>query len=85
MAYWPFDPYKATSVNPALVSQPVLVIGAGHDGIVAPPVGRVTARRYKRGRYELLPEADHMLILGPALPRVLDHIDQWLTDERLTP
>ena len=85
MAYWPFDPYKATSVNPALVSKPVLVIGAGHDRIVAPQVGGVTARRYKRGRYELLPEPDHMLILGPALPRVLDHIDQWLNDERLTP
>ena len=85
MAYWPFDPYKATSVNPALVSQPVLVIGAGHDRIVAPRVGRATARCFKRGHYELLPEADHILILGPALPTVLNHIDQWLDVERLRP
>lgn len=85
MAYWPFDPYRATSVNPARVSQPVLVIGAGHDRIIAPRVGRVTARRYPRGRYQLLPEADHILILGPALRAVLDHIDQWLNDESLRP
>jgi pimeloyl-ACP methyl ester carboxylesterase len=69
---------KATVVDFAAVTTPVLVIGAEYDRIVSAGVVRRTAARYQRGTSVEIPGSDHMVFSGAALPVTMSYIDEWM-------
>jgi pimeloyl-ACP methyl ester carboxylesterase len=69
---------KATVVDFAAVTTPVLVMGAERDRIVSCGVVRQTAARYQRGSHVEIPRSDHMIFSGAALPVTMGHIDDWI-------
>ena len=72
------DGGKATTVNFAAVTTPVLVIRGECDRLVPPQVARWTAARYQRGTYVEIPRSDHLIFFGEALPVTMGHIDDWI-------
>jgi len=76
---FPFlDRGKATTVNFAAVTTPVLAIGGECDRIIAPQVARKTAARYGRGTFVEIPHFDHFVFSGHGLPVTMSHIDDWI-------
>jgi pimeloyl-ACP methyl ester carboxylesterase len=69
---------KATAVDFAAVTAPVLVIGGECDRIVPATVVRQTAARYQHGTSVEIPRSDHMVFSGAALPITIGHIDDWI-------
>jgi pimeloyl-ACP methyl ester carboxylesterase len=69
---------KATVVDFAAVTTPVLVIGAECDRVVPAGVVRQTAARYQHGTYVDIPRSDHMVFSGAALPVTMGYIDDWI-------
>jgi pimeloyl-ACP methyl ester carboxylesterase len=69
---------KATVVDFAAVTTPVLAMGAERDRIVASRIVRQTAARYQHGAYVEIPRSDHMVFSGAALPITMSYIDEWI-------
>jgi len=69
---------KATVVDFAAVTAPVLVVGAECDRIVSAGVVRRTAGRYQHGTSVEIPRSDHMVFSGAALPVTMSYIDDWM-------
>jgi pimeloyl-ACP methyl ester carboxylesterase len=69
---------KATVVDFAAVTTPVLVIGAECDRIVPSGVVRQTAARYQCGTSVEIPRSDHMVFSRTALPVTMRYIDDWM-------
>jgi pimeloyl-ACP methyl ester carboxylesterase len=69
---------KATVVDFAAVTAPVLVMGAECDRIVPAGVVRQTAARYQHGTSVEIPRSDHMVFSGTALPVTMGHIGDWI-------
>jgi pimeloyl-ACP methyl ester carboxylesterase len=69
---------KATVVDFAAVTTPVLAIGGQCDRIVPAGVARQTAAKYQHGSYVEIPGSDHMVFSGAALPITMGHIDGWI-------
>ncbi|MBV8789336.1 MAG: alpha/beta hydrolase [Mycobacterium sp.] len=69
---------KATVVDFAAVTTPVLAIGADCDRMVPTAIARQTAARYRQGTYVEIPRSDHMVFSGAALPVTMGHIDNWM-------
>ena len=69
---------KATVVDFAAVTTPVLAIGGQCDRIVPAGVVRQTAAKYQHGSYVEIPGSDHMVFSGAALPITIGHIDGWI-------
>jgi pimeloyl-ACP methyl ester carboxylesterase len=69
---------KASVVDFAAVSAPVLVIGAECDRIVPAGVVRRTAARYQHGTSVEIPGSDHMVFSGATLPVTMSYIDDWM-------
>jgi pimeloyl-ACP methyl ester carboxylesterase len=72
------DRGKATTVNFAAVTTPVLAIRGECDRLVPPQVAPKTAARYQRGTYVEVPRSDHLVFCGEALPVTMGHIDDWI-------
>jgi len=81
-AYCEMLPYlgrgKATTVNFAAVTTPVVVIRGECDRSIPPQVAPWTAARYQRGAYMEIPRSDHLVFFGEALPVTMGHIDDWI-------
>src|ERR1700676_4431593 len=76
---FPFlDRGKATTVDFAAVTTPVLVLRGECDRLVPPQVAPKTAARYQRGTYVEIPHSDHLVFSGEALPVTMRHIDDWI-------
>jgi pimeloyl-ACP methyl ester carboxylesterase len=69
---------KATVVDFAAVTTPVLVMGAECDRIVPAGIVRRTAARYQHGTSVEIPRSDHMVFSGAALPVTMSYIDDWM-------
>jgi pimeloyl-ACP methyl ester carboxylesterase len=78
MAFPYLDRGKATTVNFAAVTTPVLAIGGECDRVIPPQVARKTAARFQRGTYVEIPRSDHLVFFGEALPVTMGHIDDWI-------
>lgn len=74
----PLNLSKATVVDFAAITTPVLVIGAECDRIVSSRVVRQTAARYRHGSHVEIPRSDHMVFSGAALPVTMGHVDDWI-------
>jgi hypothetical protein len=75
---WFLDRGKASTVNFAAVTTPVLAIRGECDRGVPPQVAPWTAARYQRGSYVEIPRSDHLVFFGEALPVTMGHIDDWI-------
>ncbi|WP_331458347.1 alpha/beta hydrolase [Mycobacterium nebraskense] len=69
---------KATRVDAAAVTAPVLVIGGESDLIVPAGVLRQTAAQYRHADVVHIPKSDHMVFSGASLATTMGHIDEWL-------
>ena len=78
LAFWFLDRAKATKVDFAAITGPVLAIGAERDRTVNRRVGRATARHYANGTYVEIPASDHLVFHGTALPVTMARIDEWM-------
>lgn len=74
---------KATVVDFAAVTGPVLVMGGECDRIVPAGVVRQTAARYRYGAYVVIPHSDHMVFSGAALTVTMAHIDNWIGENHV--
>jgi pimeloyl-ACP methyl ester carboxylesterase len=74
---------KATVVDFAAVSTPVLVIGAECDRIVASRIVRQTAARYQHATSVEIPGSDHMVFSGAALPVTMSYVDDWMASNHI--
>ena len=74
---------KATVVDFAAVTTPVLVMGGECDRIVSSGVVRQTAARYQHGSHVEIPRCDHMVFSGAALPVTMGHIDDWIARDHV--
>jgi pimeloyl-ACP methyl ester carboxylesterase len=72
------DRGKATTVNFAAVTTPVLAIRGECDRLIPPQVAPKIAARYQRGTYVEIPRSDHLVFFGEALPVTVGHIDDWI-------
>jgi pimeloyl-ACP methyl ester carboxylesterase len=72
------DRGKATTVNFAAVTTPVLTIRGESDLFVPPQIAPKTAARYQRGTYVEIPRSDHLPFFGAALPVTMGLIDDWI-------
>ncbi|HWS91785.1 MAG TPA: alpha/beta hydrolase [Mycobacterium sp.] len=82
--FFPFlDRGKATTVNFAAVTTPVLVIRGECDRVVPPQIAPKTTARYQRGTYVEIPRSDHLVFSGEALPVTMGHIDDWIARNRV--
>ncbi|CAB4967529.1 unannotated protein [freshwater metagenome] len=83
MAFPWLDRRKAARVDFAAVTSPVLVLSAEKDRVVVPAIGRATAARYPGSSYVVIPDSDHMILFGDALPITMGHIDTWMQEHRI--
>ena len=57
------------------------MLGGSEDKCTPPGMCRGTAKNYgKDGKYVELEGSDHMMTVGPYLPRTLEEIDTWLNE-----
>ncbi|MGF0319618.1 alpha/beta fold hydrolase [Nocardia fluminea] len=78
MAFPWLDRRRAARVDFGAVTSPVLVIAGEKDRVVVPAICRATASRYPGSTYVEIPQSDHMVLFGNALPVTMGHIDKWL-------
>jgi len=69
---------KATVVDFAAVTTPVLAMKAEYDRVIPSGGVRQTAARYQHGTYVEIAQSDHMVFSGEALPVTMGHIDDWI-------
>lgn len=74
---------KATVVDFATVTTPVLVMGGECDRIVPAGVVRQTAARYQHDTSVEIPRSDHMVFSGAALRVTMGHIDHWIASNHV--
>jgi pimeloyl-ACP methyl ester carboxylesterase len=72
------DRGKATTVNFAAVTTPVLVIRGECDRLIPPQIAPKTAARYQKGTFVEIPRSDHLVFFGEALPVTMGYIDDWI-------
>jgi pimeloyl-ACP methyl ester carboxylesterase len=68
-----------TPVDGAKVQCPILVVGAGKDGVCSPRVARAIARHYQAELREY-PENDHWIIEDPAWEVAAGDIARWIEE-----
>jgi len=83
MAFWFLDRKRASRVDFAAVTTPVLAIGARQDRLMNRRVARATAKRYASGTYVEIPASDHLVFHGNALPVTMARIDEWMARHRI--
>jgi alpha-beta hydrolase superfamily lysophospholipase len=83
MALWFLDPHKASHVDYDAILAPTLVFGGSKDRVVVPRISRLTAGRFKKGKYIEIQGSDHIMFAGKELLNTMGHIDQWLAENKL--
>jgi non-heme chloroperoxidase len=75
---WPLDGKRASEVDPAKITCPVLVVAAEEDRIVPAKVVRKVAARYPQAQYRELKGHAHWLIGEPGWEEVVGFVATWL-------
>lgn len=78
IGFWLIDPNKATVVNPAHVTQPMLVISGENDHITPASVNKKVAARYRYAEYRSYPNHAHWLISEPGWENIAQDVAAWL-------
>ncbi len=77
------DPKGAATINYDAIKTPVLAIGAEFDNAINPKIANDTAKKYSNGTYTFIPNSDHMLFFGKALPAAMEAFDNWIKKEKI--
>lgn len=80
MAFPWLDRRRAARVDFDAVTSPVLVVAGAKDRVVVPAICRATASKYPGSTYVEIPNSDHLVLFGNALPVTMGHIGKWLQD-----
>jgi pimeloyl-ACP methyl ester carboxylesterase len=83
MVFPHLDRGKATTIDVAAVTGPVLALAGECDHVVPPAIIVKTAARYRHGTYVEIPAADHLVFSGAALPVTMGRIDDWIAKNRV--
>ncbi|MAD46492.1 MAG: alpha/beta hydrolase [Oceanospirillaceae bacterium] len=75
--FWLIDPAKASTVNAALVTQPMLIVSGEDDRITPAKIHRKVAARYG-AEFHCYPGHAHWLIAEPGWERIANDIADWL-------
>lgn len=79
LGMWPFDSRKASSVDEAKITCPVLVLSGAEDRVTPASVVRQVADKYQRvSTYREFPHHAHWLIGEPGWEEIAENIDEWL-------
>jgi len=86
MGFWFLDPQRSSWVDVDAITAPVLILGGAKDRVVAPRIARVTANRYKKnGKLVVLPDSDHVMMVGKELKNTMREFDQWVAENNIVP
>jgi pimeloyl-ACP methyl ester carboxylesterase len=79
IGFWFFDPHRASRVETAKVTCPVLVIAGGRDRMEPPSVVRQVAAKYSAvSEYKEFDGCAHWIVSEPGWREVADFIVGWL-------
>lgn len=82
ISFWYFDRNKATAVDAARVTCPVLTIAAAQDRLVPPAIVRKIHAKYQAvSTYREFANHSHFLIAEPGWEEVAQEIDSWLREK----
>jgi pimeloyl-ACP methyl ester carboxylesterase len=76
--FWMFDRSRATAVNTAAVTCPVLCLVGADDKIVSPQTARETVKPYRDATFWELDGHGHMLVLEPGADQIARRIAAWI-------
>ncbi len=84
MAFWFLDPHRSSRVDVNAITVPVLTIAGAKDRMVSPRIAQLTAERYKEnGTLVVLPDSDHLVMVGKEQENTLRAFDQWVAENRI--
>ena len=75
---WFFDPHRASRVDAAKVTCPVLVIAGGRDRMEPPAVVRRIAAKYRAAEYREFPDNAHWMVSEPGWREIAEFVVAWL-------
>lgn len=79
IGFWPFDLYRASRVDAAAITCPLLVLVGTEDRITPVQVVRRVARRYgERAEYRELEHHAHWLVDEPGWEAIARDVAEWL-------
>src|SRR5690606_39245202 len=78
LLFWMFDAERATTVNVAQVTCPVLVITGSDDKVIAPAAGRKVAALYANATFEEAAGRGHFLVMEPGAGALAVRCAEWL-------
>jgi non-heme chloroperoxidase len=76
--FWMFDKQRATAVDAAAVTCPVLVVAGAEDKVISPVTGRKVAALYAHATFEEAAGMGHMLIMEQGAPSLASRCVDWL-------
>jgi pimeloyl-ACP methyl ester carboxylesterase len=76
--FWFLDPHRASQVDAAKVTCPVLAIAGGRDRMTPPAVVRRIAAKYRAAEYLEFPDNAHWMIGEPGWREVAEFVVAWL-------
>jgi pimeloyl-ACP methyl ester carboxylesterase len=76
---WWLDPHRASRVEPAGLTCPLLVVAGGRDRITPARLVRQVARAYG-ARYEVFPERSHWVLGEEGWQQVAERVAGWLEE-----
>jgi len=86
IGFWLFDRKKASKVDEAKVTCPVLVISGAEDRITPASVVKNVAKKYKNvSTYKEFVNNAHWVIGEPGWQEIADYVSDWLDQKLLKP
>ncbi|MBW1797917.1 MAG: alpha/beta fold hydrolase, partial [Deltaproteobacteria bacterium] len=79
IGFWPFDSKRASKVDEAKVSCPVLVISGARDKATPCSVNRKIANKYGAvSTYKVFPKNAHWVLGEPGWEKIVTYISDWM-------
>ncbi len=79
IGFWPFDAKRATMVDAAKVTCPVLLISGGRDRVLPASVNVKIAHKYRAVlTYKVFPDNAHWVIGEPGWEKIAEYISDWM-------
>jgi len=76
--FWMFDEQRATAVDAAKVTCPVLVVSGSDDKVISPATGRKVAALYANATFEEDPGRGHFLIMEEGAAQLAARCAEWV-------
>jgi pimeloyl-ACP methyl ester carboxylesterase len=79
IGFWPFDPNRATTVDAAKVTCPVLLISGGRDRVTPASVNVKIANKYRAvSTYKVFPNNAHWVLGEPGWEKIAAYVLDWM-------